>query len=86
MRSKRGVELALNIVVIAVIALLVLVIVVFIFGGKANIFSKGVSECTAIGGECSQTPCVGRPTFSNGECKVPEGEPKQYCCSNVITS
>lgn len=84
--NKQGAELAMNIIVIAVIALLVLVIVLFIFGGKANIFSKGVSECAAIGGQCSPDPCVGRPAFSSGECKVAEGEPKQYCCSSAITS
>ena len=81
-QSKKGVELALNVVVLAVIVLLVLVVVIFIFGGKSASFSKGVSTCETLGGECSDTNCLTgtppRPAL-NGEC--PKDSEKKFCCA-----
>lgn len=82
--SKKGVELALDVIIIAVIGLLVLVIILYIFGGKANIFSKGVSQCESLGGQCSTNPCTG-PVLTGGECPKQEGV-TVYCCSKAVTS
>lgn len=87
MKSKKGAELALNIVIIAVIALLVMVVLLFIFGGKINIFSKGVSNCESLGGECKEELCLRldppRPAVPSGDCEAPEGETR-YCCSKAL--
>jgi hypothetical protein len=84
-QSKKGIELALNVVVFAVIALIVLVVVIFIFGGKSAIFSKGVSTCETLGGECSDTNCLtgtpSRPAL-NGECPKDSGKP--FCCAKIF--
>ena len=87
-QSKKGAEIALNVIIIAVIALLVLVVVIFIFSGRSAVFSKGVSSCETIGGECLDVSCLQatppRPTLA-GDCQVPEGAPRKYCCSKSFT-
>ncbi|HIH39234.1 TPA: hypothetical protein HA219_00710 [Candidatus Woesearchaeota archaeon] len=85
MRSKKGAELALNFVIIAVIALLILVVVLFIFWNKgASPFTEGVSGCTSLGGECKEIECSKltppKPSLF-ASCEVAEGEPKQFCCA-----
>ena len=85
MESKKGVELALNFVIIAVIALLILVVVLFIFWNKgASPFTEGVSGCTALGGDCKETECSKlippKPSLF-AKCDVAEGEPKRFCCA-----
>ncbi len=86
-KSKKGADIAINIIIFAVIALLVLVVVLFIFGGKINVFSRGVSECEALNGDCYEERCSDleppKPAITNGECEAPEGE-KRYCCSRVL--
>ena len=87
-KHKQGAALALNVIIIAVIGLLVLVVVIFIFGGKINVFSKGVSDCISLGGSCEKVSCFNlktpRPSIPSGECLVGENEPKEYCCSTAI--
>ncbi len=84
--SRKGVELALNMVIIAVIALLILVVVLFIFWNKgASPFTEGVSGCESLGGscdndvECSKLTPPKPALFAN--CEVSEGEPKKFCCA-----
>jgi hypothetical protein len=85
-KSKRGAEIALNVVIFAVIGLLVLVIVLFILGRKSNQFSEGVSSCEALSGECGADPCFvkGKPEIPNGECPKLADESKRYCCSRAF--
>lgn len=86
-KSRKGAELALNVVIIAVIALLVLVVVLFIFGSKANVFSKGVSDCLSLSGSCENVECSKlpspRPSLPNGNCPVPDGADKKFCCAKI---
>jgi len=58
MRSKRGAELSLNVIIIAALALLVLVIVAVIFMGRAGTFRKESGNCANMGGYCSRTGCT----------------------------
>ncbi|MBI4983361.1 hypothetical protein HZC32_01850 [Candidatus Woesearchaeota archaeon] len=44
MVSKRGAEMSLNVIIVAVIALVVLVVLIAIFTGRITIFQRGVSE------------------------------------------
>ena len=80
--NKKGAELAMNLIVIAVIALLVMVVVLFIFGGKANIFSKGTDACSSKQGVCipKEETCSG-PVIEAKDCL--EFDPPQRCCLKV---
>ena len=44
MVSKKGAEMSLNVIIVAVIALVVLVVLVAIFTGRITIFQRGVAE------------------------------------------
>ncbi|HME87411.1 MAG TPA: hypothetical protein VKE88_03295 [Candidatus Nanoarchaeia archaeon] len=87
-RSKQGAELAMNIIIIAAMGLLVLAVIIFIFGKNASSFSKGVSTCESIGGQCESDSCLSlsppRPSIA-GECTVPEGSPTKFCCAKTFT-
>ncbi len=83
MASKQGAELALNVVIVAAIGLIVLVVMIFILSGRTAIFTRGVSSCETLGGECLTTPCVGTPQLFGGDCKVSEGQPQKYCCQKT---
>jgi hypothetical protein len=49
--DKRGMEMSLNTVMIAVMALLVLAIIVFLLGKNFKLFNSGTS-CVSEGGHC----------------------------------
>jgi len=88
MKSKKGADIAFNLIIVAVIALIVLAVVIFILWSKgANPFTKGVSNCETLGGRCQEKQCLlldpPRPSIPSGECPVLEGEAKQYCCANT---
>ena len=53
MRSKKGVEISINAIIVAVIALLVLVVLAIIFTGKLGSFSTQAAACATKGGICS---------------------------------
>lgn len=84
-QSKKGAALALNVIIIAVIGLLVLVVILFIFTGKINIFSKGVSDCESLGGVCQDTQCSKlipmELAVPGGKCDEDTGRP--YCCKSI---
>ena len=77
--DKKGVELSMNVIIIAVIALLVLVVLIFIFSGRTQIFAKGTEACSTKQGTCidSAEACPG-PVVSALDCS--EG---QKCCVRV---
>lgn len=76
--------MAFNVIIIAVIGLVVLAVLLFIFGGKVNVFSKGVSDCEAIGGVCQENVCSG-PELQSGVCTSKDPNVKLHCCSKVIS-
>ena len=55
---KKGVELGMNTLIIAIIVLLVLVIIAYLLINQFNIFKTGTS-CTSVGGTCKQEGCPG---------------------------
>jgi len=60
MKSKKGAELSINVIIVAVIALVVLAVLIFIFSGRSQVFVKSVSmSCIEQGGECkpANAPC-----------------------------
>ena len=58
--DKKGQEISLTVIIVAVIALLVLVILVAIFTGRINVFAQKTGDCRSVGGECtSGTSCPG---------------------------
>ena len=77
--EKKGQELSLTVIIIAVIALLVLVVLVAIFTGRINVFAQQTGDCVAVGGECS-TSCTG--LFKREEAKYSGSCPsdRSICC------
>lgn len=53
MRSKKGVEISINAIIVAVIALLVLVVLAIIFTGRLGGFSQQAAACATKGGLCA---------------------------------
>jgi len=51
-KNKKGIELSVNVIIIAVIALLVLVVLFAVFTGRLTIFNIGIKDCAAKGGTC----------------------------------
>ncbi|HLD88766.1 MAG TPA: hypothetical protein VI894_01020 [Candidatus Nanoarchaeia archaeon] len=85
--NKRGVELSVNVIIIAIIALLVLVILVAIFTGRIAIFSGESAKCESQGGKCSfvcgQGDAAGYgKEFAGAKCFDSSGKPDQSkkCC------
>ena len=79
-KSRKGVELSINVIIIALIALVVLVVLFAIFTGRMGFFSNYLSgKCAGHGGECS-SDCdimtndvfVGAKDCTNGQvCCIP---------------
>jgi len=74
MRRKKGMELSMNTIIVAVIALIVLVVVVLIFTGRFGIFTRGLNDCAQRGGvdstHCTKTAaeCVNKGGMPSGDC------------------
>ena len=54
--SKKGVELGMNFLIIAVIGILILVLIVFLVMRGGEDFQSG-TKCAAKGGHCSDKTC-----------------------------
>jgi hypothetical protein len=80
--DKKGAELALNAIIIAVLALLVLLVMAFIFTGKTQIFSQGTDACATKQGSCVDMAerCSG-PIINAKDCA--DKDPPQKCCVKV---
>ena len=70
-KSKKGAELTLNIIIIAAIALIVLVVMLFIFSGKIKLFGQGTESCASKGGACSPTGFTAE-CIKSGSCVCPD--------------
>jgi hypothetical protein len=80
--NKRGVEMTMSTIIIAVMVILVLIIMVLIFNKSARNFFLGTSGCTSKGAECQQSPCPSGSSnmfAGNPECES-KGE-GMICCS-----
>ena len=67
--NKKGAELSLNIVIIAVLLLIALVVLVIIFSGRLGVFQKGSEEASS--------------PFKSTVCDVPGTG--RYCSSQCFT-
>jgi len=56
--NKKGVELSMNLIIIAAIGLLVLVILAVLVINAVNNTNSGMKSCNVMGGTC-QISCVG---------------------------
>lgn len=70
---KRGVEMSLQTIVVAVVLLLIAAILIILVGTNLGVFNNAVSDCTSKGGECADSCRPG--TFPGGVC--PDDE---VCC------
>lgn len=70
---KRGVEMSLQMIVIAVILLLMAAIIIILVGGKLGVFKKSLEDCRSKGGECMSECNPG--SFPSGAC-----EDNTLCC------
>lgn len=84
MKNKKGVELTMNTMIIAIISLIVLAVILIIFSDiiTENVDGMhGISECAARGDNAgciaSDEPCEGTKLPRVGGCK----EPEPICCT-----
>jgi hypothetical protein len=80
--SKKGVELSMNLIIIAAIGLLVLVILAVLVinsGGKAQV---GLQSCVAQGGICTAGTCASGVEITTQDCT---SQGKQCCKQFVAT-
>jgi len=75
--NKKGVELSMNLIIIAAIGLLVLVILAVLVINSVNKTNGGMQSCNVLGGIC-QASCVGKETIPNGDCSKNIGNTQ--CC------
>lgn len=73
--KKKGVEMSMNVIIIAAIGLLILLILAFLVVNYVTKVRTGAESCTTQGGVCQSTYCSGE-TISNANC--PEDKPT--CC------
>lgn len=77
-QGEKGMEMSMNVIIMAVIALLILVILVFLIGTKTELFNRG-TKCVEAGGRCrSYADCA-----ASGHGTIP-GEPAEACGSDSV--
>jgi hypothetical protein len=85
--NKKGMELSVNIIVIAAIAMVVLIIIVAMLVGKMNLFASSSDTCENNGGNCVlRSPGCGtyqtEQTGRNYQCT----DSGDICCVGVNTA
>jgi hypothetical protein len=84
MKNKKGAELSVNVIIIAVIALLVLVVLFAIFTGRMGIFNVGISDCLGKGGKCKDTCDSTSESYMPAlTCKAAAGSTPPKCCMSM---
>jgi hypothetical protein len=85
--NKKGVELSMNLIIIAAIGLLVLVILAVLVIGSANKTNEGLKSCNVQLGICQRDQCSSPddiiPASTNGKALCTTSKP--YCCKVVST-
>ena len=97
--DKKGAELPLNVIIIAILVMLVLVVVGVIFMGRLGFFSVQVSDCLSSPGvhmcttdSSCQTDVDGNAITDfikdtgGSSCKKTADEQVQYCCVKIGTT
>jgi len=83
--NKKGVELSMNLIIIAAIGLLVLVILAVLVIGAANKTNNGMGTCNVQAGICQPAPCTGTDSSIGTGAPLCTNTQKQYCCRVVST-
>jgi hypothetical protein len=81
-KNKRGVELTMNTIIIAVLVIVVLIVLVLIFSKSVRNFFLGTSDCHAKGGECMSECESGTTNMFSGN---PSCETGMICCVKETT-
>lgn len=76
--NKKGMELSMNMIIVAVIGLLVLVVVIALLAGRIGNFNDE-TNCPSLGGTCSDDPC-GSEQRLDAEGNDPCSKKGKYCC------
>lgn len=85
--NKKGVEISMNVIIVAALGLLVLVVLSIIFLGRIGTFGQKSADCEVQGGKCAQA--CGSPDFQTENfakrnpllnCVNDAAGNKQVCC------
>jgi hypothetical protein len=83
LKNKRGAELTMNTIIIAVLVIIILIVLVLIFSKSAQNFFLGTSDCKAKGGMCRTDQCdTGETNHFAGNPSCKSGE---ICCVKAST-
>jgi len=82
--NKKGVELSMNLIIIAAIGLLVLVILAVLVIGAANKTNNGMGTCNVQAGMCQPASCTGDSYIGTGA-PLCTNTAKPNCCRVVST-
>jgi hypothetical protein len=66
--KKKGVELSMNLIIIAAIGLLILVILAVLVINSVSKTNNSMQSCNVVGGICQTGSCTSGDTISNGAC------------------
>ncbi len=83
--SKRGVELSLNIIVIAAIVLIVMIVLIFIVTGRISLFNQGINDCKAKGGIAKESnqQCLNEGGVPMGDIIGEDGKKTDEICCRI---
>jgi hypothetical protein len=85
--NKKGVELSMNLIIIAAIGLLILVILAVLVIGSMNKQNEAMKSCNLKGGICSVS-CASPDDYITGDNNAPlcTASPSKPVCCKVIPS
>ncbi len=85
MKNKKGVEMSLNVIIIAAIGLLILLILAFLVVNYVGKTQKGLDSCTAkYAGICSSSCSADQTPIGNTDCSA-RTDGKTSCCKILST-
>ncbi len=84
MKSKKGVEMSLTVIIVAVLLLTVLAVLMYLVFNSSRDFKDGVSACS---GTCKATADCDNSVPIPMACEIPGSTSKgKYCCKELGSS
>ena len=80
LKNKKGVELTMQTIIIAVLVIVVLIVLVLIFSKSARNFFLGTSGCSTKNGVCMSECDVGWTNHFAGNPECDSKNPGDICC------
>lgn len=77
LNNKKGVQLTMQAIIIAVLVIVILIVMILIFSKSAQNFFLGTSDCTSRGGTCKSECSSDETNHFAGNPSCDEG---QICC------